>query len=62
MSPQQIEELFHEAIDLERSKRDKFIEEACAGDDPALREIVSLVKHYEEANILSRPVLDALAR
>ena len=47
---QQIEWLFHEALQRDRSQRDVFVREACGGDTGLHDEVSSLLANYEEAD------------
>jgi len=40
---QQVEELYHSALEREESEREEFLREACAGDPELLREVESLL-------------------
>ena len=55
---QQIEQLYHSALEQEESQRAAFLQKACAGDEVLLREVQSLlaceqhVKRFIEAPAL----------
>jgi len=51
----QIEELFQAALDSEPSRRDSFLDEACAGDRSLRDEIESLLASYEEGGFTEAP-------
>jgi len=42
---EQIERLFHSALEREAGERESFLDQACAGDDELRREISSLLAH-----------------
>ena len=44
-----VERLYHAALERDASERDRFVEEACAGNDALRREVVSLLDHDGEA-------------
>ena len=46
---QAIETIFHAALDVERTQRDSFLREHCAGDDSMLREVEALLAAHETA-------------
>jgi serine/threonine protein kinase/Flp pilus assembly protein TadD len=46
---QQIEQLYHAALEQEEAKRDAFLQEACQGDDTLLREVQSLLIHQKQS-------------
>ena len=57
---QQMEKLYHAALELEPRERSRFLEEACRGDDDLKRKISLLVaEEAATANILDRPVWEA---
>jgi serine/threonine protein kinase/tetratricopeptide (TPR) repeat protein len=59
----QIEQIFHEALKVEQSRRAAFLEQACAGDDALRLEIESLLAHHEEAgSFLESPALQLAAQ
>src|SRR5262245_43089900 len=63
---QQIERLYHHALELEVNQRALFLDEACAGDEELRREIDSLLVAREKAGrtgkFLNRPALEVAAR
>ena len=50
-----VERLYHAALERDASERDRFVEEACAGNDALRREVVSLLDHDGSAAFLSTP-------
>ena len=60
---QQINQLFHSALEHERGQRAAFLAAACAGDDEALRaEVASLVASHEQAeSFIERDASDVAA-
>ncbi len=57
-----IERIYHQALELDRDKRDAFIREACAADDEARREVESLIEAHEHAgNFIVKPAFEAAA-
>ena len=42
---EQIERLYHSALERELGERESFLDRACAGDDELRREIASLLAH-----------------
>src|SRR5262245_25962488 len=42
---EQIERLYHSALEREAGERESFLDQACAGDDELRREIASLLAH-----------------
>src|SRR5436189_1144173 len=50
-----VERLYHAALQRDASERDRFVAEACAGDDALRREVVSLLGHDGSAAFLSTP-------
>ena len=59
---QQIEQLFHAALEREPNQRAAFLRDACAGDDSLLQEVQSLLTQETAADrLLEVPALDAAA-
>src|SRR5947209_2879601 len=59
---QQIEQLFHSALEREPAQRAAFLAEACAGDDSLRREIETLIASHEGAeNFMETPASDVAA-
>jgi Tol biopolymer transport system component len=46
---QQIEEIFHQALQREPAERDAYVREACCGDSDLRREVTSLLANHQEA-------------
>ena len=60
---QQVEQLYHAALEHAESERGAFLERACSGDEVLRREVESLLIHEKKAtDFLESPALDALAR
>src|SRR5215471_16481917 len=61
---QQVEQLYHAALQHSSSDRGAFLEKACLGDEALLQEVQSLLVHDEEINkdFLESPAIDAVAR
>jgi eukaryotic-like serine/threonine-protein kinase len=60
---QQVERLYHAALEQEESDRGAFLQKECAGDGNLRREIESLLAHDKEAaNFLEAPALEAVAK
>jgi len=58
-----IEDLFHEAMNIDPAERDRFLVEACADDPLLLKLIKSLIKTTYETGILSTtPIVDKFAK
>src|SRR5262252_1559772 len=45
---QEVEEIFHQALQHDPAERDAFVREACQGDSELQREVSSLLTHHEE--------------
>ena len=59
---QQIDQLFHSALERAPQERALFITEACAGDEALKREVESLVKSHERAeSFIEQPASDVAA-
>ncbi|MDQ3687717.1 MAG: tetratricopeptide repeat-containing serine/threonine-protein kinase [Acidobacteriota bacterium] len=59
---QQINELFHSALERERGQRAAFLAEACAGDESLRAEVESLVASHEQAeSFIERDASDVAA-
>lgn len=57
---QQIEEVFHEASDLEGAARLEFLEEKCAGDVELRAEVEQLLSQYEQASsFIEQPIINS---
>jgi hypothetical protein len=60
---QQIEELYHAALEREPESRAAFLDEACAGDEEMRREVASLLGYDDKpASFIEAPVLEVAAR
>jgi serine/threonine protein kinase/Tol biopolymer transport system component len=56
---QQIEKLFHAALERRPPERDTFLAEACASDPDMLREVVSLIRaHEQEGSFIDSPAIN----
>jgi len=57
---QQIEEIFHEALELDGATREKFIDQA-AGDDAELKsEVAKLLSQFDDASsFMEQPLYDS---
>ena len=51
---QQMEKLYHAALELEPRERSRFLEEACRGDDDLRRKISRLLAEEASTGILDR--------
>jgi serine/threonine protein kinase/tetratricopeptide (TPR) repeat protein len=60
---QQIEKLFHAALELETHQQADFLREACGADEPLRREVESLLAHGNETeSFLQVPAMEWAAR
>jgi serine/threonine protein kinase len=60
---EQIERLYHAALERETATRAAFLAEACAGDEELRREVVSLIAYDgHPASLIESPVLEVAAR
>ena len=56
---QQVNDLFQSATEPAPEERATFLEEACHGDEPLLREVQSLLASYERAeNFIQSPAFE----
>ncbi len=53
---QQIERLYHDALELAPEYRLAFLDRACAGDDELRREIESLLASHDDAGTLEHKI------
>ena len=53
---QQMESLFHSALDRDPSERDSYLEEVCGGDEELLREVKALLAGNEHTSFLKHDV------
>jgi eukaryotic-like serine/threonine-protein kinase len=58
---QQVERLYHAALEHEDAERELFLQGACAGDEPLRREVESLLAHDKE-DFIESPALEAMAQ
>jgi serine/threonine protein kinase len=59
---QQIDQLFHSALERDAEQRDVFLREACKGDESLRLEVVSLLESHEEAkSFIKTPASDIAA-
>lgn len=59
---QQIEQLFHSALERESSDRAAFLAHACGGDDSLRKEVESLIESHEQPdNFIEKPAGDIAA-
>src|SRR5688572_18879958 len=60
---QQIDQLLEAALEREPKQRAAFLAEACAGDEPLLRQVEALISSHEQAeNFLETPPANIAAR
>jgi hypothetical protein len=59
---QEIERLYHEALEREESQRAAFLRAACAEDDVLRQEVESLLAQESKAQFLETPALEAAAK
>jgi eukaryotic-like serine/threonine-protein kinase len=60
---EQINELYHEAVELDANRQAKFLNQACAGDAALRDEVESLIASHEQAgSFISEPALKVAAR
>src|SRR5215510_1115580 len=60
---QQVEQLYHSALEREADQRTAFLAAACAGDDSLRREVETLLAHQSQAeNLLETPVMEIAAK
>src|SRR5918911_4388740 len=60
---QQLDKLFHSAMEREPGERQAFLAEACGGDDALRREVESLIAAHEQASrFIERPALEVEAQ
>ena len=58
-----VEELCNRALELEASRRAKFLEDACGGDEVLRREVESLLAHEKKAeHFIESPALEVMGR
>jgi serine/threonine protein kinase/TolB-like protein/Flp pilus assembly protein TadD len=55
---QRIEEVFHEALELETAVRESYLAEACCGNESLRREVESLIMAFErESSFIEQPIV-----
>jgi Tol biopolymer transport system component/serine/threonine protein kinase len=54
---QQIEKIYHSALELAENERPAFLEKACAGDRALRQEVESLLDHQEQTKFFEAPAL-----
>src|SRR5208337_5372995 len=60
---QQIEELYHAALERAESQRPAFLEQACGGDEGLRGEVESLLSFHQQAkSFIEAPALEEAAR
>ncbi|MBI4468563.1 MAG: hypothetical protein HY650_04480, partial [Acidobacteria bacterium] len=60
---QEIDRVYHSALELEPDVQTSFLEKACHGDEALRREVDSLLGHADEAeNFIDEPALETVAR
>src|SRR5438876_869797 len=60
---QQLDRLFHSALELKPTERAHFLSEACAGNESLRREVEALLAAHEEAgSFIERPAMEVEAR
>ena len=60
---QQIEKIYHSALEHEPRQREAFLREACAGDEALRQEVESLLAHKEQAeSFIEAPALEVAAK
>src|SRR5712691_10988147 len=60
---QQLDKLFHSALEREPSERTAFLADACAGDESLRRQVEALLVVHEEAgSFIERPAMEVKAR
>jgi eukaryotic-like serine/threonine-protein kinase len=58
---QQVERLYHSALEREASQQAAFLEEACAGDEALRREVESLLAQQRQAeSFMKTPALEVV--
>src|SRR5580765_2862306 len=60
---QQIEKIYHSALELEESQRVAFLEKACAGDEALRQEVESLLRSEPRGDrFIEEPALEVAAK
>src|SRR5262249_51056146 len=60
---QQIEKLYHSALELDESRRKAFLDQACSGDQEVRQEVESLLAQEQKAeSFIETPALEVAAK
>ena len=60
---QQIEKIYHSALELAESERPAFLEKACAGDEALRQEVESLLRSEQSGDrFIEEPALEVAAK
>src|SRR5208337_1086163 len=59
---QEIEKIFHAALERPESQRAAFVEEACAGDGALREEVQSLLAHEDAGSFIESPAIKVAAQ
>jgi serine/threonine-protein kinase len=60
---QQLDKLFHSALEREPAERAAFLDEACAGDDPLRKQVEAVLAAHEQAgSFIESPAMEVEAR
>src|SRR5208282_6526362 len=59
---QEIEKIFHAALERPASQRAAFVEEACAGDGALREEVESLLAHEDAGSFIESPAIAVAAK
>src|SRR5208282_4488060 len=59
---QEIERVFHAALERPASQRAAFVEEACAGDGALREEVQSLLAHEDAGSFIESPAIQVAAQ
>ena len=60
---QEIEKLYHSALERDPSQRQAFLRDACAGDEALRREVELLLAHKDQArSFIEAPALEMMAK
>ena len=59
---QQVERLYHAALEREASQRAAFLREACSGDEALRGEVESLLAQEDGASLLEKPAIEVAAK
>ena len=58
---QEVERLFNAALEQDPEQRERFLNEACAGDEPLREEVESLLSNSEPSGPLEAPAMEIMA-